>query len=147
MKFPKNLEKQIIGFLNEGKYIHAIKLYREKTGRTLSESKRAVDEINSRQPARPDNFIRESWNRTHLIQQCIELLENKEYISAIRLYRNVTGEGLKSSKLAIDTLVKQRKIDIYSTQTNACPANVKTKTKKNKIRLRNRPKPKKKNKK
>jgi ribosomal protein L7/L12 len=90
-----------------GRMIEAIKLYRQRTGLGLKESKDAVEALvagaagadfgmSTQPPAALDD-------ETFATQLLVELAAGRK-IEAIKLYRERTGLGLKEAKDAIDDL-------------------------------------------
>jgi ribosomal protein L7/L12 len=99
--FAASLEKQIEDLLAQDKKIEAIKTYRQATGVSLKEAMDAVENIGTGS----------SWRRAKIIpadkhDQITELLRQNRQIEAIRLYREVTGAGLKEAKDAVEEIVK-----------------------------------------
>jgi ribosomal protein L7/L12 len=92
--------------MDEGQKIEAIKLYRERTGAGLEESKDAVGAIGRGQrfPSRRDDG--------DFRDEVLSLLEQGQKIGAIKLFRERTGAGLKESKEAVEALAERRGIVI-----------------------------------
>jgi ribosomal protein L7/L12 len=85
--------------LHQGQKIEAIKLYRERTGVGLKEAKDAVEAI--QRGERPQDQAA-SDNSFH--QTLVSLLKQGRKIDAIKVFREVTGSGLKESKAVIDSI-------------------------------------------
>ncbi len=87
------------GLLHHDQKIEAIKLYRERTGVGLKEAKDAVEAIQrGERPLDPA----ESDNSFH--QTLVSLLKQGRKIDAIKVYREVTGSGLKESKEVVESI-------------------------------------------
>jgi ribosomal protein L7/L12 len=92
-------KKQVCALLANDQKITAIKLYRERTGVGLKEAKDAVEAIQwGEQPQDPED----GDNQFHQI--LISLLKQGRKIDAIKVYREVTGSGLKESKDVIESI-------------------------------------------
>src|SRR3954468_363698 len=93
-----DLESRVRSLMDEGQKIEAIKLYRERTGAGLKESKDAVEAIGRGQapPTRQDAL---SFQHAVLF-----LMEGGQKIGAIKLYRERTGVGLKEAKDAVEAI-------------------------------------------
>lgn len=97
------LELEVLELLVAGEKLAAIKLYRERTGASLAEAKRAVENIES--PPKPVD--------SDLEARVVALLRQKSKIAAIKLYREQTHCGLKEAKDAVEEM--QRKHGIAGT--------------------------------
>jgi ribosomal protein L7/L12 len=95
----ERFERDLIALLDQGQKIEAIKLYRECTGVGLKEAKDAVEAI--QRGERPQD-AEESDNSFH--QTLVSLLKQGRKIDAIKVFREVTGSGLKESKDAIESI-------------------------------------------
>lgn len=84
--------------LANGRKIEAIKLYRELTGVGLKEAKEAVEAMMAAPSAAPVP----SSNLD--LEPVRALVANGKKIEAIRLYRELTGTGLKEAKEIIDAM-------------------------------------------
>ncbi len=84
-----------------GRKIEAIKLYRESTGAGLAEAKRAVESLEAGRSI-GGKAIESASNED--IDQIQAAVFAGEKINAIKLYRTVTGKGLKESKQFIEAL-------------------------------------------
>jgi ribosomal protein L7/L12 len=95
----ESFERELIALLDQGQKIEAIKLYRECTGLGLKEAKDAVEAIHRRErlldPEESDNSFHETL---------VSLLKQGRKIDAIKVFREVTGSGLKESKDAIESI-------------------------------------------
>ena len=109
-----DLERQLSRLLKMGKKIEAIKLYRQVTGAGLKEAKDAVEKYDSTGLLdMPDATITAnetvsvpsglSSNRVAVARADIaRLMRAGKKIEAIKLYRQITGAGLKESKDAVE---------------------------------------------
>jgi large subunit ribosomal protein L7/L12 len=95
----EQLQRELIGLLHQGQKIEAIKLYRGRTGVGLKEAKDAVEAIERGE--RPQDLA-DSDNSFHQI--LVSLLTQGRKIDAIRVFREVTGSGLKESKTVIESI-------------------------------------------
>ena len=89
-----------------GRKIQAIKLYREFTGEGLKEAKDAVEAIERGQrPSAPANFTMPVEEKTgELMAKIDQAIMAGNKIEAIKLYREMTGAGLKEAKDVIDAM-------------------------------------------
>lgn len=111
---PTDADMQmVLDELHNGRKITAIKIYRELTGLGLKEAKDYVDQL--------EGQIKQFGQVTHAtlrdkatvdpagVPEIVQLLQRKRKIEAIKIYREMTGLGLKESKDAIDALERQLK--------------------------------------
>ena len=98
MRTDDDLEERVRSLMDEGQKIEAIKLYRERTGAGLKDSKDAVEAIGRGQgpPSRQDD--------RDFRDEVVSLLERGQKIGAIKLYRERTGVGLKEAKDAVEAI-------------------------------------------
>jgi ribosomal protein L7/L12 len=102
------LEERVADCLRRGRKIEAIKIYREATGTSLADAKRAVEQFEIGRELRPSaappptppsaRLDDAAWQRMR------ELVRRGQKIQAIKVYRELTGEGLRDAKDAIDRL-------------------------------------------
>lgn len=106
---------EITRLLTSGQKIHAIKVYRELTGSSLSEAKEALDRL--------EGVIRLGGNlqsefallggavsmgtQGALTAEIGQLLARDQKIQAIKLYRERTGAGLGEAKNAVERVEMQ----------------------------------------
>jgi ribosomal protein L7/L12 len=102
--------------MDEGQKIEAIKLYRERTGASLKESKDAVEAMHRGRaaPAPSGPQLDRAFE-----DEVIALLGRGQKIEAIKRYRERTGAGLKASKEAVEALAERRGI-IVGSQGTGC---------------------------
>ena len=90
----------------QGRKIEAIKIVREKTGLGLKEAKDLVEtpgwadtpgSLHAPAPAPPDRM-----------EEVHALVAANQLINAIKLYRELTGVGLKEAKEAVDAIARER---------------------------------------
>ncbi|GAA1757200.1 ribosomal protein L7/L12 [Luedemannella helvata] len=101
-----SLEERVLDALRRGRKIEAVKVYREATGATLADAKRAVERYEVGQPLdhaplstpAPTQLDDAAW------RQLRALVARGQKIHAIKLYRELTGVGLREAKDAIDAL-------------------------------------------
>lgn len=98
--------REILDALRRGGKIEAIKLYRESTGHDLRTAKEFIEEL---QAALESESIEppaaESPEDTRA--EIERLLKAGEKLSAIRLYREATGSGLKDAKDAVEAIAEE----------------------------------------
>ena len=109
MSLSSSLQQELEGLLAQNQKLHAIKLYRQRTGCGLREAKAAVESIERGQtsfqtpanlyPSATNQFIGDDFNTE--IRRLV--LEGKK-INAIKLYRERTGCGLREAKEAVDRM-------------------------------------------
>jgi ribosomal protein L7/L12 len=101
---------EITRFLLAGQKIHAIKVYRELTGSSLSEAKEALDRLES--VLRLGGNLQAEFallggavsmdTQGTLSAEIGQLLAQHKKIQAIKLYRERTGAGLNEARTAVD---------------------------------------------
>lgn len=104
----QRLEDEVRTLLTGGRKIEAIKVYREATGAGLAEAKDAVERIERGDAVR----IASASVGEDVENQILDLLRRGRKIDAIKLYREQTGQGLKQSKEAVETLAEQRGVNL-----------------------------------
>lgn len=102
---PATLEEQVGALLRSDRKIQAIKVYREATGVSLADAKRAVEQYElgrplSAAPLPPAPTVLDDAAWQHLRALAIR----GQKIQAIKLYRELTGANLRDAKNAIDAL-------------------------------------------
>lgn len=98
----QNSQEQEFFQLCQTSPINAIKIYREKTGLGLKESKDAIDAIRAGARQLPAGFFGAPKEEPSPLGQLVEILRKGNKIEAIKLYREKTGLGLKEAKDAIE---------------------------------------------
>jgi ribosomal protein L7/L12 len=101
--------KEVVLLARAGKKIEAIKVYRQMTGCGLVEAKTAVENIQAGQlgqtfnqnPTRPQVGASIPSERMAEINQFIR---SGQKIEAIKIYRQVTGVGLREAKDAVEAM-------------------------------------------
>ena len=104
-------EAQLAAFLQRGQLIPAIKLYREHTGSGLAEAKSAVEAMAAVLQTARKNLDAEGLSPNSLEGQIIALLRARKKIEAIRIFRHMSGCGLKDSKDAVEALAVKHGIN------------------------------------
>jgi len=90
--------------VKDGRKIEAIKLYRELTGVGLKEAKDAIEELEAgRMVTFAQNVVSMGSASVSMEQIQAELAEGHK-IEAIKLYRQMTGQGLKEAKDAVERM-------------------------------------------
>ena len=102
MPIDDDLEERVRSLMDEGQKIEAIKLYRERTGAGLKDSKDAVEAI-GRGEGRPSRQDDRGFQ-----EEVVSLLEQGQKIGAIKLYRERTGVGLKEAKDAVEAIQRSQ---------------------------------------
>jgi ribosomal protein L7/L12 len=92
-------KQQVRTLLDGGQKIMAIKLYWEHTGAGLKEAKDAVEAIERGEPFQDPKESDDSLQQT-----LVSLFQQGGKVDAIKVFREVTGSGLKESKDAIESL-------------------------------------------
>lgn len=100
-----SLHAELQALLSEGRKLEAIRLYRERTGAGLMESKDAVEAL-----ARGEPPAEAGPMDSALQSEILSLLEQARKIEAIKLYRERTGAGLKEAKVAVEALAADRHV-------------------------------------
>ena len=104
------LEDEVRELLASGNKIAAVKRYREETGLGLAEAKAAVEALEA------GNSLADSVTSddADLTDQVVSLLERGKKIPAVKLYRDLTGVGLKDAKEAVERIGEQNGIPLTS---------------------------------
>ena len=101
-------EGDIVSMLEQGRKIDAIRMYREQTGAGLREAKNAVEAIERGEnlPAAA-RAAGTAGVRADLKADVWALVQDGQYIPAIKFYRERTGCGLKQAKDAVDAVARE----------------------------------------
>lgn len=100
---------QLQDFINSGRKIEAIKLYREQTGKGLKEAKEAVEAMmRGEVPTQPQQTKTTLTSADE--QEILTQLRDGRKIEAIKIHRKLTGAGLRDAKLAVDRLAQEHGI-------------------------------------
>lgn len=113
-----NLERTLHYWLGRGNKIEAIKAYRLATGSGLKEAKDVVEAF-ERGAALPGEFPLQGVAQSQAVPQTVEahieeLLRAGNKIEAIKVFREVTGEGLKESKDAVEAFERGEPLQLSS---------------------------------
>jgi ribosomal protein L7/L12 len=95
--------QDIHDLLHEHRKIDAIKLYREATGTSLADAKKAIDEMALNESIKPPDDERD-YDNPILISRVKSLLSRNRKIDAIKIYREEYGVGLKEARIAVDKI-------------------------------------------
>jgi len=98
--------------VHSGQKIQAIKLYRELFGVGLKEAKDAVEKLEAGQPlvmtrvsvSPPSVASAASVDQATRLAEVVQLLRAGQKIEAIKLYRQISGVGLKEAKEAVEAM-------------------------------------------
>jgi ribosomal protein L7/L12 len=91
--------------IRRGNKIEAIKAYRAKTGAGLAEAKAAVEAMQAGQPvAVPQADWSQSGDNAGMLDEIQNALRRGNKIEAIKIYREMTGVGLKEAKDAVEAM-------------------------------------------
>src|SRR5262249_42665654 len=99
LRVDDHLVARVRSLMEAGQKIEAIKLFRERTGASLKESKDAVEAIQ-----RGQAFPAGSLGDRAFEDEVATLLEQGQKIEAIKRYRERTGVGLKEAKDAVEAI-------------------------------------------
>src|SRR5262249_34027835 len=103
LRVDDDLVARVRSLTEAGQKIEAIKLFRERTGAGLKESKDAVEAIQRGQAARSG-----PQSDRDLEDEVVSFLEQGQKIEAIKRYRERTGVGLKEAKDAVKRMAERR---------------------------------------
>lgn len=95
------LKVQVARLIREDKYVNAIKLVRQETGKGLREAKDYCDEIRGDNPIQQPSLSR---LEADFVRVLITRNGDGDKVRAVKYIREVTGLGLKESLLVFDTL-------------------------------------------
>lgn len=103
-------QNELLELLRTGENIAAIARYREWTGLGLKESKEAIDHL-ERTGSLPPPPPKRSLELPPAIEtQIVELLRARQKIQAIKIYRELSGCGLKDAKEAVEEIGRRHGI-------------------------------------
>ena len=120
-----DVRTRILAFVQQGQYIEAIKLYREKTGLGLRESKDAIDAVRAGQPlsitmiSSPQEAA-PSPEPNHDDEVLLAIKQGNK-INAIKIYRTYSGLGLKESLEAVEAISRGEKRPPFFGEAPAAP--------------------------
>ncbi len=104
-------EAQLASFLQRGQLIPAIKLYREQTGSGIAEAKSALEAMAAELQTGRKSPITDSLSPNSLEGQIVDLMRKRNKIEAVRLFRRMSGCGLKEAKDAVEALAVKHGIN------------------------------------
>ena len=93
--------QQIHDYIHNQQLINAIKVYREATGASLAEAKRAVEEIARDEYSKPQSKVMD-YDNPILDSRIKSLLARRRKIDAVKIFREEYGVGLKEAKDYVD---------------------------------------------
>jgi ribosomal protein L7/L12 len=99
---PDQVQK-IHKLLHDKQLIQAVKVYRDATGASLSESKEAVEEMARNELTKPPAGVR-SYDDPVLESKIKSLLSKGKKIEAVKIYRAEYGTDLKEAKDAVERM-------------------------------------------
>ena len=102
------LVNQLKDLLRRGSKIEAVKVYREASGLGLKEAKDFVDSLERGEAPTMLSMPVPSFNRATVdwMEQVKAQLRKGNKIEAIKIYREMTGLGLKEAKDAVDAMAR-----------------------------------------
>ncbi|HEX6984996.1 MAG TPA: ribosomal protein L7/L12 [Planctomycetaceae bacterium] len=103
-----DLETELLGLIDRGELLAAVKRYREATGAGLKEAKDAIDALQATRRLDADLRPRPGGTDSALEDELLDLLSRGDKIAAIKVYRKRTGAGLKEAKDAVEALAARR---------------------------------------
>ena len=89
--------------------LQAIKIYKELTGASLSESKQFVESLDN---AKQSDGTNDSGLSDEVMDKVLDELSAGKKVAAIRLYRNHTGKTLIESRAFIEDLAEKLGLDL-----------------------------------
>ena len=95
--------QRIHKLLYDQQLIQAIQVYREATGVSLAEAKRAVEEMALVEVTKPPSGVR-SYDNPVLESKIRSLLAKGKKIEAVKIYREEYGIGLNEAKKAVEQI-------------------------------------------
>lgn len=95
--------QKIHELIDASQILMAIQVYREATGVSLAEAKRAVEQMAQMEMSRPPSGRRDFDNPV-LESKIGSLLSKGKKIEAVKIYREEYGVGLKEAKDAVDRI-------------------------------------------
>ena len=113
--------QRIHELIHNQQLIHAIKLYREVTGTGLAEAKDAVEAMARGEALKPPSGMLD-YDNPILEARIKSLLAKKQKVTAVKIYREEYGVGLKDAKDAVDRIERSMKRDGSSSRVSYEPA-------------------------
>ena len=105
-----SLDEKIRSNLLRGDTIEAIRLYREASGAGLKEAKDYIDHFVAGMRDVPEPAVTESAGIDNHTYELITMnVMKNDIINAVRIYREMTGCGLKEAKDFVDELSEKMK--------------------------------------
>jgi ribosomal protein L7/L12 len=110
LEFPLDKAQEISDLVRAGNKIEAIKLYRELTGAGLAESKDAIERFAAGEPLQitrttvTTQGARLGQIAPERLAEVLRLTQSGNKIEAIKLFREMTGLGLKEAKDAVEAI-------------------------------------------
>lgn len=95
--------QQIHDYIHNQQLINAIKVYREATGSSLAEAKRAVEEMARDEYSKPQSKVMD-YDNPILDSRIKSLLARRRKIDAVKIFREEYGVGLKEAKDYVDQI-------------------------------------------
>lgn len=99
---PQQAQK-IHELIDASQILMAIQVYRDATGVSLAEAKRAVEEMMRMEAARPPSGTR-NFDNPVLESKIRSMLSKGKKIEAVKIYREEYGIGLKEAKDAVERI-------------------------------------------
>ena len=114
----EDLERMVLIMIRLGQQAEAIQFYRAAAQVSLAEAKNAILILQSGGPlpipGSMDDSTDYSQSQNAIEAQIQPLLERGLKINAIKLYREVTGAGLKEAKDAVEAMERGEALPVYS---------------------------------
>jgi ribosomal protein L7/L12 len=111
-----DLTDELLRLLGQGQKIEAVRRYREATGTSLAEAKRAVDDLEAGLTSSlgAGTSDADAPADDELTTEVLELARSGGLITAIKRYREATGTGLKDAKEAVEALCRAHHVEPQS---------------------------------
>jgi ribosomal protein L7/L12 len=119
-----DVRTRILALVQQGLYIEAIKLYREKTGLGLRESKDAIDAVRAGQPlslSMISSSQKAASPEPNHDNEVLLAIKQGNKITAVKIYREQTGLGLRESLDAVEAIIRGEKRPPFFGEALAAP--------------------------
>jgi ribosomal protein L7/L12 len=109
---PEHVQK-IHKLLHDRQLIQAVKVYRDATGVSLAEAKRAVEEMARNEFTKPPSGVR-NYDDPVLESKIKSLLSKGKKIDAVKIYRAEYGTSLKEATDAVERIAASMPRELIS---------------------------------
>ena len=102
---PDDVRSEIVKEIQAYQKISAIKRYKDATGSSLLESKKAIEALSAEVQASPSTVSEEQSSSSS--DEILDAIFRSDKLEAVKLYRNSAGVSLREAKEFIEDLTDQ----------------------------------------